>query len=247
MCCFSGKVKDVYDTAIFCRMGAKGNQVVIYSMGVDTDMEVAMILPVPIAEKRRESSVQFVNLSLIPEFFEKLDRAFPAPRRKGADPFAGAIAEGVLAVKTVGSFEASFVPTVNDFDRLDDRFRIPKETWQGLPEFMDHGFVVFKLRSGRARVHPMAFAYPARDTSKITFPTVHIHDGTVHAKADFDHVLYCQTDNKGIKMDWQESVALPGGYMNLALTHGTVRPDEHVYKRSVVGEFENEDIVVPAV
>jgi hypothetical protein len=32
MCCFSGKVKRVSATSIFCRMGAQGNQVVIYSM-----------------------------------------------------------------------------------------------------------------------------------------------------------------------------------------------------------------------
>lgn len=31
----------------------------------------------------------------------------------------------------------------------------------------------------------------------------------------------------------------------LDMTDGTVRPDEHVSKRSVVGEFENRDIVVP--
>ena len=37
----------------------------------------------------------------------------------------------------------------------------------------------------------MAFDFP-RAAKKLFFPTVHIHDGKVHDKADFDHALYCQ-------------------------------------------------------
>ena len=79
MCCFSGKVKHVSDTSIFCRMGAQGNQVVIYSMILETESDVAMVLPVPVTEARDEASVKFINLSAYEDFFPKLDRAFPAP------------------------------------------------------------------------------------------------------------------------------------------------------------------------
>jgi len=250
MCCFSGSVKHVSETSIFCRMGAQGNQVVIYSMVLETDRDVAMVLPVPVAEERNEGSVRFVNLSGYADFFPKLDRAFPMPRSKssGADPFGGApAASAPLKVQSVGCYEASFVPRVEDFLRLDERFRIPPEVWAGLPEFTGHGFVVFKLKAGRARVHPMAFAYPARDRTKITFPAVHIHDGTVHAVADFDHALYCQSESSEVRMNWQESVALPGGYVNLDRLQGTVRNDAHVYKRQMVGDFENADVVVKAL
>lgn len=230
-------------------MGEKGNQVVIYSMILEADQDLAMILPIPAVDERSETSVQFVNLSLYADFFPKLDRAFPIPkpRNSGADPFAAALVAGPLQVHSVGSFEASFVPRVEDFLRLDERFRIAPEIWGDLPQFSNHGFVVFKLKAGQARVHPMAFAYPAKDRTKITFPTVHIHDGTVHPRADFDHALYCQSDSPEVRLDWQESVALAAGYVNGNRLKGTVRGDEHVFKRQMLGEFANSNVVVRAV
>lgn len=250
MCCFSGKVKHVSSTSIFCRMGAQGNQVVIYSMYLEADADLAMVLPVPVTAERSEASVRFINLSSYADFFPKLDRGFPIPRSKSpaADPFGAPAGRETqaLQVQSVGSFEASFVPRVEDFLRLDERFRIEPEIWGDLPAFADHGFVVFKLKAGAARIHPMAFAYPARDRSKITFPTVHIHDGTVHALADFDHALYCQSESSEVRMSWQESIALPGGYVNLDRLQGTVRGDQHVYKRTLSGDFENADLAVAA-
>ncbi len=250
MCCFSGKVKHVSETSIFCRVGPAGNQVVIYSMVLEAEQDLAMVLPVPVAEERDEASVRFLDLSGYADFFPKLDRAFPAPRSRfpESDPFGAAPAGGAtLRVESVGSFEASFVPRVADFLRLDERFRIPPETWADLPQFADHGFVVFKLKAGRARVHPMGFAFPTRDRAKLTFPTVHIHDGAVHPRARFDHALYCQSDSTEVKMGWQESVALAAGYVSPARLHGAVLGDRHVYKRSLVGEFENADVVAGAV
>jgi len=249
MCCFSGKVNKVSETSIFCRMGAKGNQVVIYSMLLDAADDVAMVLPVPVKKDANEGSVTFRNLSTYSDFFPKLDRGFPVLRSRtagGADPFGAVAGAAPLQVQSVGSFEASFVPRVEDFERLDERFRIAPEIWRQLPEFNDYGFVVFKLKSGNARVHPMAFAYPARDHSRITFPTVHIHDGKVHERADFDHALYCQSESSEVRMGWQESVALPGGYVNLDRLHGTVLRDQHVYKRQMRGDFVNADMVVAA-
>lgn len=230
-------------------MGAKGNQVVIYSMLLDTADDVAMVLPIPVKEGANEGDVPFLNLSTYSDFFPKLDRGFPVQRSKtaiGTDPFGAVAGAAPLQVQSVGSFEASFVPRVDDFLRLDERFRIAPEIWGKLPEFNDYGFVVFKLKAGNARVHPMAFAYPARDRSRITFPTVHIHDGTVHELADFDHALYCQSESSEVRMGWRESVALPGGYVNLDRLHGTVLRDQHVYKRPMRGEFVNADVVVAA-
>lgn len=116
MCCFSGNVNQVADTSIFCRMGAKGNQVVIYSMTLDTDEDVAMILPIPIREDRDEKRVEFLNLALSPKLFEKLDRAFPEPGALSLSlaPFGGSDSRKVIEVHSVGSFDASFVPTVGE-------------------------------------------------------------------------------------------------------------------------------------
>ncbi len=249
MCCFSQQVKRVSDTSIFCRMGSKGNQVVIYSMMLEANEDLAMILPIPVTDDRDESSVQFVDLSNYEKFFPMLDRAFPADNFGpfGATDSKKPKAMLSLKVETVGSFDASFVPTRDDFDRLDERFRISSEIWDELPAYRDHGFVVFKLKAGNAHVHPMAFAFPAKDRNSLVFPTIHIHDGEIHEEAEFDHTLYCQADSSEVKMDWQESVAPLGRYINAPAAKGAVRGDEHVYKKQMVGAYPNEDVAVAAI
>ncbi len=242
MCCFSQNVKHVSDTSIFCRMGAKGNQVVIYSMTLESKNDVAMILPIPVSDERDDDSVQFVDLSNYKEFFPQLDRGFPGPLTFGTPRKSRSTSS--IRVQSVGNYAASFIPTVDDFDRVDEQFRIPRKIWAKLPQYENHGFVVFQLRAGKAEVHPMAFAYPAKDRQKIVFPTVHIHDGKVHAKAEFDHALYCQTDSSEVKMKWEESVGPLGRYINAPAAKGLVRGNEHVYKLQLTGEFENEDVIV---
>ena len=95
---------------------------------------------------------------------------------------------------------------------------LPDSTWKRLPQYADWGFVVFKFRKGEAHVHPMAFAFPTRHANQLFFPTVHIHDGTVPATADFDHTLYCQAAKPGpdLRM-WEESRRPARGFVNIPL------------------------------
>lgn len=95
----------------------------------------------------------------------------------------GAPAAAPLRVHEVGSFEASFVPSLADFSRLDARFRLPDGLWEGLPIYADYGFAVFKLKAGERKVHPMAFEFASRDRRQLFFPTVHIHDGQIAERA----------------------------------------------------------------
>ena len=44
--------------------------------------------------------------------------------------------------------------------RLDPRFRLPDGVWDQLPQYARFGFAVFKLKEGKADVHPMAFTFP---------------------------------------------------------------------------------------
>jgi hypothetical protein len=154
-----------------------------------------------------------------------------------------------LEVVQVGNFEASFVPTVKDFSRLDVRFRLPDGVWKKLGEYQTYGFAVFKLKSGLQDVHPMAFSFPRRDTKALFFPTVHIHDGKVHETADFDHILYCQPrEGEPLKFDeqhaWEESHGQPRGFMKMSLVQGLVQPDEHCYKTTMNGDLPNRDTIV---
>lgn len=251
MCCFSGPVKSVADTRIFCRVDAEGRQFVIYSMVLDAPRDLAMILPIPVKPGTGEDDVAFLDFSKFPDFFDDLDSGFPQPlpaTRAGPRGFGGADTfSAPLNVVTVGSFDASFVPTVADFERLDERFRLPATTWDALPGFKDHGFVVFKLREGRARVHPMAFTYPALDPKTLVFPTVHIHDGEVHERALFDHSLYFQGGSSKARLAAVESTHFARDFVDPERAHGAVEPDAHVYKLGFHTVRANEDIRVAAM
>ncbi|MCC6874315.1 MAG: hypothetical protein IT378_08450 [Sandaracinaceae bacterium] len=207
MCCFSARVEHVSATKIFVR--AEGpRQLVVYEMSLVAQGELAMVLPIPIALGASEDAVEMVDLSQVPTFFTQLGVIFDSQRLSFAAPSRLAPQSKALKVHQVGAFEASFVPRAIDFDRLDPRFAIPSSVWAGVPAVAGFGFVVFKLREteppglvdrvlGRAAAsertyHPMAFWFPRRDTTRLFLPTLHIHDGSVHETADFDHVLYAQ-------------------------------------------------------
>ncbi len=173
MCCFSGRVQEVSGTRIFARSPGKDLQILAYSMSVSADADLAMILPLPVPPSPPEDAVRFIDLSGYPTLFDDLEKAFPqsraVPQSKAASK--GAAAKS-LVVHEVGDFEASFIPRLADFERLDPRFQLPKQVWDKLPDYKDYGFAVFKLRGGEAgrskakTIHPMAFEFPIRRESK---------------------------------------------------------------------------------
>jgi hypothetical protein len=252
MCCFSQPVKSVSNTNIFARAGANEREFLVYSMSLEANQDLAMILPLPVAEGAGERAVEFIDLKGYPSFFADLRNGFPIPEPPVANSdhlllHAESAALPKLEVVQVGDFEASFVPTVKDFSRLDERFRLPTETWTELPAYQSYGFAVFKLKSGAMRVHPMAFSFPRRDPGELFFPTVHIHDGKVHARARFDHVLYCQpegNDYPNFGGQWEESATPAKGFMKVADTKGIIQPDQHCYKRELRGQLSNKDTVL---
>src|SRR5262245_50065328 len=198
MCCFSQNVDVVADTNIFARGSADGRQFLVYSMRFAAVQDLAMILPIPTPPNSPENAVRFINLEKYPDLFDDLRAGFPVPRSKnGAKSDKDDAPPKKLAVVEVGSFVASFVPTVKDFARLDAQFRLPDGVWDKLPQYKEFGFAVFKLKKpekGTQKVHPMAFEFPRALKDVLLFPTVHIHDGTVPAKAGFDHALFCQVE-----------------------------------------------------
>lgn len=252
MCCFSQPVVLVSATRIFARAEENGRQVVVYSMAIEARTELAMILPLPVQLPAGENDVRFINLQGYPEFFTDLDRGFIPPPTKSdhsltilSAPASAALAP--LAVVAVGDFEASFVPSIKDFARLDERFRIADNLWDKLPRYHDFGFAVFKLKAGAMRVHPMAFSFPRRDPQTVFFPTVHIHDGKVHPRAEFDHALYCQpqADEPLGTRDWTESYTHPAAFMTVGRTKGIILPDQHCFKLELHGMLANRDTYLP--
>lgn len=246
MCCFSKAVKLVADTRIFARASSEGRQFLVYSMKFQAAEELAMILPIPTPKNSPDDAVKFINLEKYEAFFDDMEAGFPEPRSNGLKKSDDPVPAGGLAVVEVGKFVASFVPAIKDFSRLDQQFRLPDAVWGKLPQYKEFGFAVFKLkRAAKAeasqKVHPMAFEFPRADPGILFFPTVHIHDGSVPARAKFDHALFCQGE---APRGWVESARLAGSFMKAKETHGIVDPDGHVYRKAMRGTFANKDVGV---
>lgn len=253
MCCFTRPVSHVGSTRIFARFLDAVNQCLVYEMKADIREDLAMILPLPVVQPANEKVVKFSDFSSYGSFFKDLEKAFPQPPvqifrgGKGGDqPFSDL--SKPLEVQRVGSFDASFVPTRADFSRLDPQFRFDDSVWKSLPQYKDFGFAVFKLRKGSDHVHPMAFRFPSAMPGRVFFPTVHIHDGKVHEKEDFDHTLYAQAWKTAVIKGpfWEESEKNAGQFVNLWKSKDFVWGGGHLYKRNMVGEFKNEDTIAEA-
>jgi hypothetical protein len=267
MCCFSPvsaassvlsrlffppKPPRVFGTRIFARMD-RGRQALVYSMTISVRGDVAMILPLPVPPDGGEDAVEFVDLEGYADFFEDMAGLFlvEPPAAKGGVMRGGpSLSLPRLVVHAVGSFEASFVPTMRDFSRLDPRFRIADDVWRNLPVYADWGFAVFKLAPGRKKkIHPMALRFPTRAPGRLFFPTVHVHDGAVEAKASFDHRLFHQGGQADFafqdRIGGMPSPLLARHRMRLDKSRGLVLADQGVTAIDVVGEHRNEDTWVP--
>src|SRR5262249_50959431 len=239
MCCFSRPVDKVADTHIFARAGKDNKQFLVYSMYIKASEDLAMVLPIPTPKNAAEDAVRFLSLKDYADFFADMLKGFPTrglSNRPGTKSKKKDDAEPKLVVVKVGSFEASFVPKVSDFARLDERFRLPGSTWDALPAYTDYGFCVFKLAKGEKKIHPMAFEFPRADKNRLFFPTVHIHDGKIHKTATFDHILYCQKSGKEDTMSWTESPQLAGAFLKTGKAEGIVDKDAHVYRLMMRGK-----------
>jgi hypothetical protein len=270
MCCFSQPVELVRNTNIFAR-SANGRQFLVYSMTYAARQDLAMVLPLPVPPNPPEDAVRFINLERYPAFFDDMRSGFPALMSLSRG-VAGAAAMAVmrtLQVHEVGQFEASFVPRLDDFDRLDERFRIPRDVWDRLPAYHDYGFAVFKLKGdrppqtgflrkllgggqpkrppGRHQVHPMAFEFPRRNPDLLYFPTVHVHDRQVHSSAYFDHMLYCQAGpglEDYLDQDWEPSTGPAAYFMKVEKTEGIVDPRMPCWRQPLQGNLTNRDALV---
>ena len=246
MCIFSLLVSSVANTNIFARSSSGGRQFLVYSMQYQADSELAMILPLPTPVSPPEDAVRFIDLSSYPQFFEDMSDGFLQMSR--GQPAAVALGDtAMLKVHEVGSFQASFVPHLRDFARLDSRFRLPDQAWEQMPQYCDYAFAVFKLKAGAKEVHPMAFEFPRRNLQYLFFPTVHVHNGIVEPTADFDHSLYFQRPAQvdvPVDSDLMNSFGPAREFMDIARTQGIVDADMTIQMKSLQGFDINTDVVV---
>src|SRR4051812_45597125 len=116
MCCFSRRVDKVADTSIFARPSKDERQLLVYSMLFAAKEDLAMILPLPTPRGSPEDALRFINLEKYADFFKDMAAGFPPPKpSRGRNTIPLSESKPDLIVHDVGSFEASFVPTVKDF------------------------------------------------------------------------------------------------------------------------------------
>src|SRR3954470_14499541 len=137
MCCFTGPVKDVSATKIFAREGDGLWQFLVYEMRVKAEEPVAMVLPLPVDQAKGEKAVRFIDLSGYAQFFDDMNLGFVPPPSKREPNYGSMSGGGTIPVQKVGAFEASYVPTIADFARLDARFRLSEQVWDKLPGYKD--------------------------------------------------------------------------------------------------------------
>jgi hypothetical protein len=274
MCIFSASVPLVEGTNIFARHSSESKQILVYSMTYESDQDMAMILPLPVGSHNEDTTVRFIALDNYPNFFDDMLSGFPAlmpPISKSSFEDRGRSAGKSLKVYEVGDYDASFIPTLNDFDRLDPQFKLSRELWDRLPEYKDYGFAVFKLRvrnqqqdlsltennpyadrwsrflSQPKRPHPMAFEFVTRSPDKLFFPTIHIHDGAVHKEARFDHHLYYQGDDFSITPVLGQEVqsdVRASEFMDTTKAMGLVDGQARCHAIVMSGMFPNQDTVL---
>lgn len=261
MCCFSMPVSSVSDTNIFARLTGQGTQWLAYSMRYTADTTGAMILPLPTPPKPPADAVRFVSLEDYDGLFDDLSRGFPPLPRPGlgcSGMEATSKAAGQLTVHEVGDYVASFVPTMDDFDRLDPRFVIPASQWNQIPQYHDYGFAVFQLAQHAGQPHPMAFEFQTRFANTVFFPTVHIHDGDVHPEEKFDHQLWLQHAEfdsvvssyngpfgRDAATGWVRSKESAASFANIDRSVGMVEPSLLVHRVVLKGTLANEDQLIP--
>jgi hypothetical protein len=219
MCIFTQPVVSVADTRIFARLTAPGRQLLVYEMAYAAADDLAMVLPLPVGSRDEDTAVRFIDLSSLPDFFDRLGRFIRLwPEDMGFEILGSMLVEDEvmvdrppIEVHEVGAFDASFVPSLSDFDRLDARFRFSDEVWAALPrQYRDYGFAVFKFRKTgvMSNVHPMAFEFSTRLSDQVFIPTVHVHDGQVHPHAWFDHIVYVQGEGCSVDLQGETSSQL---------------------------------------
>ena len=267
MCIFAQPVVSVSDTNIFARLQADGRQYLVYQMKFETQKNNAIVLPLPVQLPTDDKeTLEFISLKHHERFFADLSRGFPLAlpdsRRPTQSIASNSVPRPTLKVHNVGDFIASFVPSIPDFNRLDEQFRVPQESWDRIPRYSDFGFAVFQLRSRKGKPHPMAFRFRSRlnrpNDASVFFPTVHIHDGQVHDREEFDHTLYLQAPEFdracGKYVQSGRSVTDPAtGYVrskwkaeqfcNTDACRGIVDPNGLVHRLKMRGRLKNDDVL----
>ena len=116
---------------------------------------------------------------------------------------------------------------------------------------------MFQLKSLAGSTHPIAFEWKTRLRGQVYFPTVHIHDGTVHKEDEFDHALYLQDSeldskvgdydgpqSKDSRTGLVRSEGKASAFAKVPWALGLVDADLLVHRMTIQGMHANKDTII---
>eukprot|EP00039_Didymoeca_costata_P026407 m.15865 g.15865 ORF g.15865 m.15865 type:complete len:276 (-) comp5514_c0_seq1:88-915(-) len=210
MCIIQGKVRQVSQTNILVAPMKEDLQLTVYSNNVKLeDTAGAMLLPFPCADPSQENICKFLNLTNYKNIFKELRNAcFPPLRKRMKTKAPAKKCSAKLKVVQVGSYKASIVPSVDDFERLrTDVFTVDPTVFKFLSAKYPskYGFVVCQLDQDRD-YHPFGYVSAKLEDGRMFIPTMHYHehdegygdddtddddtDDDPASHADWDHEIY---------------------------------------------------------
>lgn len=269
MSCFAQSMAHLGQTQIFGRLTGTGTQFLVHQMDYRSNKPNAMILPLPMAKPGSGSGVTFHTLPKYGHFFDDLYRGFPSIY--AAEGKAGKKTVG-LEVHQVGSHIASFVPTIDDFAKLDPQFVLPKKIWDNIPiyndakkvwddgpVYNDYGFVVIQLKELAGRSHPVAIEFETRTPNDIYYPMFQVRDRRIHNVRWYHHILYMQHAPFDSKVgqyhsgDFGDAATglvrskyVARKFFNMPNSAGIVHPDLLVHRNDIAGNLPNRDMFFAA-
>lgn len=203
MCIIAGEVRQVSNTNILVApmktKNAQGGdrQLTVYCNSVTTKNRGAMILPFPARQVLGDETAgcEFFDLSNYTHLFHDLkDLCWPAYFTSQSSMTFSNSATPQLKVYDVGSYKASIVPHVRDFQRLNQLYRISP----ALIHFMQNqypqhfSFVVCQLDVNKT-YHPFGYIHDMLPNNQMFIPTMHWHQHEsldTASRVDWDHQIF---------------------------------------------------------
>jgi len=188
--CMMTAPAEVSDTSIYVSTDG-AQQTVLYQMKMKAEKKIAMILPIP------GVLTSWVDTSKYPKFFEDLSSSFVPASRGGGGPIM--LGSRALPVHKVGSYVATYVPTLDDFARVSPEFRLAPKLNLAKYGYDAPGwsFAVFAFdpECGGPE-HAIGYRFQRGadfpDADALFVPTLHVHDGErADDVAHYDHHIYC--------------------------------------------------------
>jgi len=207
-----------------------------------------LILPLPTPPDASANAVRFINLSGYDEFFGDLRRGFPnLTRDTGKQSFTDRLLEKVrdwLDLDTT-QIEFAFFPNRTVLAQMHADWPVSDAVWTALEPYAECGLVALKLEAGANRLPPMAFEFPRRDSTELTFPTA--HNLPAAAAASLRHALYAQTAQRSLQ--WRISINAEDerplrarDFVKADRTLGLIDPDQPIVSRRLTGAIDNADV-----